>query len=402
MNVNDKYHQEPEIPAWSNPALEDHKFNKLHEKGIRGDAAFFARGRKVFFGDIHVHTNYSRCGRPNNGTVEKNLDDARNAKHDFIAIADHAEHMDDSDYRTYCRIIESANENGRFITLPAYEWASHTFPGNGHRNVYFREKFGPLWRGKDPKTDTPRKLALALRKQKQGVIAPRHHPPYVNDWNNVDDEYEPVIEIYSEWGNSEYEGCPRALAPRGPRRPWPGNYVQDGLIRGHQFGFVAGGDAHNVNPGAHGLTGVYSDDLTRQCVFDAIRNRYCYATTGTRILLDFSVNGFRMGSVILVPPQEWPQIFPLKIACAVVGTANLKKIELIENNRVVYEHLRWRGPANEMAFCYMDPDVTYYHRYYYVRVTQVDEHMAWSSPVFFDYIRPEDLSIQADNVRRGV
>jgi len=389
-----KYHRDFYVTNWSNSALEDHKQNKLHSKGVRGDDEFFAKGKNVLFGDVHVHTNCSRCGRPNNGSVEENIEYARDTgKHDFVAITDHAEHMDDADYKAYCKVIEAANEDGAFVTLPAYEWASSTFPTNGHRNVYFKEKFGPILRGKDPQSDTPRKLGMRLRRLKQETIAPRHHPPYVNDWNNVDDEYEPVIEIYSEWGSSEMDGGPRSLKTSGKRRPWPGNYVQDGLVRGHKFGFIGGGDAHNVKPGGHGLTAVYANQFDRAGIFEAIKNRFCYATTGTRILLDFQINGFPMGSVIQVPPKEWPEIFPLRISCGAIGTANIEKIELIENNRVIYTHERWRGPANEMSFCHIDEELTYYQRYYYVRLTQYDGHMAWSSPIFFDYIRPENLAI---------
>jgi len=384
----DKYHREISAPAWSNPPLEDHKGHRLMEVG---DAAFFKKGLKVFFGDVHIHTNYSRCGFPNNGNIAENLAYAREeSRLDFAAVADHAEHLEPKQYPGYCREVEAGNDPGRFVTLPAFEWASHTLPTNGHRVVYFRERFGPLMGGKDPRYDTPRKLALALRRIRPGVIAPRHHPTYVNDWRSVDPDFEPVIEIHSEWGCSERDGGP--LSPSPGRWPvWPGNYAQDGLARGHRFGFIGGGDCHNVRPGLNGITAVYADRLSRESVFDAIRSRHCYATSGAKILLDFQVNGHRMGSVLEAPLEEWPRLFPIQVACGVIGTASLARIELIENNRVVYTHLRWRGPASQMAFQLKFETVTYYPRYYYVRVTQTDGQMAWSSPVFIDYRVPPDM-----------
>ncbi len=81
--------------------------------------------------------------------------------------------------------------------------------------------------------------------------------------------------------------------------------------------------------------------------------------------------------------RDREDIHPLKISCAAIGTAGIKKIELIENNRVIYTQRRWRSVSTEMAFCLSRPDVRYYWRYYYVRLTQTDGNMAWSSPIWF-------------------
>jgi Protein of unknown function (DUF3604) len=370
------------IPSWSNPPLEDHKGYRLFSEG---PPELFAKGTKTFFGDVHVHTNFSRCGHPNNMSLEDNLIYSRkNADMDFVCIADHAEHMDDDQYKCYCSAIEAANDPGKFVTLPGYEWANSGPPVSGHRNVMFRENFGPIFRGDDSTTDTPAKLTKTLQALEQKSIMPRHHTTYLNNWNNFQEDMEPVVEIYSSWGNSECEGCSPIFSDDGRGKyPWPGNYVQDGLIRGYQMGFIGGGDAHSIKPGSNGITAVITDELSRENVFDAINSRRCYATTGPKILLDFNVNGFPMGSVIKVPASDWTDIFPIKISCAAIGTEKLKKIELIENNRVIYTQTRRRGPAEQMAFCFYQPNITYYWRYFYVRLTQMDGEMAWSSPIWF-------------------
>ena len=47
---------------------------------------------------------------------------------------------------------------------------------------------------------------------------------------------------------------------------------------------------------ASGLAAVWAAENTREALFDAMRDRQCYATTGERILIEFSINGESMGS----------------------------------------------------------------------------------------------------------
>jgi hypothetical protein len=375
--------REPDVPSWSNAALEDHKGFRLHTPGT---PAFFAKGTRTFFGDVHIHTNYSRCGHPNNMELAEKLAYSREAARlDFVAVADHAEHMDDAQYAAYCAAIDAADAPGAFVALPAYEWAGRGHPSIGHRNVMFRDGFGPIFRGNDPRWNIPRTLAEALRRTGLPLMAPRHHTTYHSNWNTFEPDLEPVVEIYSSWGNSECAGGAMERSADGANAPWPGHHVQDGLIRGYRMGFVAGGDAHCIKPGTAGITGVVAPALTRPALWDAIHARRCYATTGAKILLDFLVNGFPMGSVIAVPAGRWKEAFPLRISCAAVGTAPLARIELIENNRAILTQQVRRGPANEMAFCVVRREPTYYWRYYYARLTQVDGEMAWSHPIWLVY-----------------
>ena len=386
---SDAFRIEPDVPCWSNAPLEDHKGNRLTEVGT---PEFFERGTHTFFGDVHIHTNFSRCGYPNNMSVEDNLAYAREtAGMDFCCIADHAEHMEDDQYAHYCSAIEAANAPGAFATIPGFEWACHTHPTHGHRNVMFRDRFGPILRGNDDRYNSPRKLSEAVLSQDQPAIAPRHHPTYINNWDNFQPDTEPVVEIFSSWGNSECESGSIQMSDDGRRGPWPGNYVQDGLARGYRLGFLGGGDAHSIKPGSNGVTAVIAPDRTREAIFDAICSRRCYATTGPRILLDFYVNGYPMGGVVKVPAARWTEIFPLRVSCGAIGTANLRKIEIVENNRVVFTQHRRRGPSNQMAFSVQRTQVDYYWRYFYARLTQEDGEMAWSSPVWFVY--EEDVAL---------
>ena len=80
---------------------------------------------------------------------------------------------------------------------------------------------------------------------------------------------------------------------------------------GYKLGIVGGTDDHRGLPGSvtdhsppssdelpygGALTAVYAKKLTRAAVYDAIKGRYCYATSGPRIKLQFAARWWRSSS----------------------------------------------------------------------------------------------------------
>ncbi|NIS74992.1 MAG: DUF3604 domain-containing protein, partial [Deltaproteobacteria bacterium] len=61
---------------------------------------------------------------------------------------------------------------------------------------------------------------------------------------------------------------------------------------------VPDGDRYKFVPSKAGLTAVWTDLLSRHSIYDALRARRCYATTGERIIVEFWVDGHFMGEVI--------------------------------------------------------------------------------------------------------
>src|ERR1019366_1358965 len=64
------------------------------------------------------------------------------------------------------------------------------------------------------------------------------------------------------------------------------------------------------------MVAVYAPGLTREAIFQGLYHRRTYATTGTRIILDFTVNGAPMGSEIRTSE-------PPKITASAEGTARI-------------------------------------------------------------------------------
>jgi hypothetical protein len=90
------------------------------------------------------------------------------------------------------------------------------------------------------------------------------------------------------------------------------------------------------HPGNHtgrnlrgGLTAVYAKELTREAIWDAIRARRCYATTGPRLLLVVTADGHAMG-------EEFTTHVPPTISAEINGTVELEAVELFRGSQVIY------------------------------------------------------------------
>ena len=169
--------------------------------------------------------------------------------------------------------------------------------------------------------------------------------------------------------------------------------VQDAWRMGWRLGVIGGSDGHNLFADRiQGLTGVYATELTRPAIFEAIRKRRCYATTGEPIQLDFRVNGNLMGSEI--EASDGPVI-----EGTVEGTAKLISVEVVKfdgEKYVTAYRAQMDGPKSKVYW--KDPDFRA-AAFYYLRVAQevapglaarygklavnpFPSEMAWTPPVW--------------------
>ena len=163
--------------------------------------------------------------------------------------------------------------------------------------------------------------------------------------------------------------------------------VQTALARGYRLGIIGSGDTHDGHPGLGspgtqaGLAGIYATALTREAIFEALRARRVYATTGCRSLLRFHLGNKPMGSVVrLVNPAA-----PRKLRVSVLGDAPIAHLAIIKNNREVASR---RGDGLIATWNWSDPDPAQEGDYYYVRIAQSDGEWIWSSPIFIEVANP--------------
>jgi hypothetical protein len=269
---------------------------------------------RVYWGETHGHTGFAEGQGSPDGYYTFGRDVARL---DFLSLSEHDIWMDDFEWKTLQQMVEKYQAPGRFTTLLGFEWTSR-LPFGGHHNVFFRDAPGRR-RVANQKAPLLNELYEGLRQENQTedvLIIPHAHQP--GDWTASDPDMERLVEIQSGHGTFD----------------WFGNkYLQNGF----RVGFVGASDNHLGHPGYSGATNrqlgglaaALAPENTAGAIFDALRARTTYATTGERILLDATLDGARMGST-------GPAGGPRKIECRVSGTAPVDAIDVIKNGKIVY------------------------------------------------------------------
>ena len=141
------------------------------------------------------------------------------------------------------------------------------------------------------------------------------------------------------------------------------------------MGFIASGDHNSMGVGVAAL---WVKELSRDGILEAMRSKRSFATTGDKIIVDFRINGAVNGSLI-----KTSELSALSIK--VKGQRELEKIEVLRNSKVIKEFSINDGETEfEASFAdqdYMDEkDVLYY----YIRASQKNKEIAWSSPIWVD------------------
>ncbi len=331
-----------------------------------------AEGRLTLFGDIHQHSAHSDgCG-----SAEEAYLRARDYYHDdFAALSDHESFLGKRIGRgewAYLQAVANAYNHPReFVTLIAYEWTAKSHPGPGHKVVYTPPEGADIV----SRDDVPEGQVLLERVHAQGGFAVPHHV----GWTGANLEAhevtkQPVWEICSSHGCYEYADHP--LGQRGELRE---HMALNALRQGRRFGFIACSDSHGLlwhhgisrkrDSFRTGLTAVQATGRTRQGILEALRERRCYATSGTKIVLDVRANGWPMGSVIKTGE-------PVAVKVRARGTDVVKRIVLVGPEGTL--------ASAEGAHSYLELEAHVYAAFFYARIEQVDGEMAWSSPIFLE------------------
>jgi hypothetical protein len=222
----------------------------------------------------------------------------------------------------------------------------------GDRNVFFRREGRPIRRSSHilvegaTSTDavyTAGKLFEALCGEDCRVIA-HVGGRYADVKAAHDGRVERTVEVHSTWGTFEW-------------------LLHDAFDMGYRVGVVCHSDDHKGRPGATtpgastfgaigGLSCYFMPELTREALFEALRTRRHYGTTGTRLFLDVrgtfdaDVTGFSEDPQ-LGPAREFalreammgdivrPQAVPMTLCVEAIGTAPLERIDVLHGTQVV-------------------------------------------------------------------
>jgi hypothetical protein len=339
------------------------------------------RGRtlKLFYGDLHQHTDISVCNRLGDQSIEEDYQFMRDINRlDFACATDHGYNLNAYLWAYTGKLARVNEDPGRFVTFLAEEWTSsfeeysaqHPYGFYGHRNLILADPYFARW-WNSRNRQTPAEVWEELRKLNADFIHVPHQLADTGnvptDWDFVDERAQPVAEIFQVRGSYEYKGAPREAKNTTP----PGYFLQDAWARGIVIGVIASPD----HGGGYGKACVFAPELSRKAILEALRARHCYGSTAAKILLDVRVNDQLMGEKIAAAPRG-----PVTVKIVARCPADIDRIEVCRNNQFIYLN---RPDGREADLTFVDMAPLEGRSYYYVRLVQKDEEMAWSSPVWF-------------------
>jgi hypothetical protein len=189
------------------------------------------------------------------------------------------------------RLSREFDRPGAFVCIPGYEWSANTAVG-GDRNIHYRREGETIHRSThaqiadaadmgDERADAHTAHDLFEKLQGKDCVVVAHvGGRYADILYAHDAKLETAVEVHSAWGTFEWT-------------------LHDAFTKNYRVGVVANSDGHKGRPGAcypgasffgsqGGLTCFLSPRLDREAIFEAMRRRHHYGTTGNRMILNVS------------------------------------------------------------------------------------------------------------------
>ena len=301
-----------------------------------------------YWGDLHGQSGET-IGM---GSAEAYFRYARDAA--FVDMVGHQGNdfqITDAFWKKLNRLTAEFDKPGKFVCLPGYEWSGNTGMG-GDRNIFYRHEGRPIRRSShilvegETSTDaiyTADELFRALEAEDCRVIA--HVGGRYADLKYAHDgRVERTVEVHSSWGTFEW-------------------LLHEAFEKGFRVGVVCHSDDHKGRPGATrpgastfgavgGLTCYFMPELNRDALFEALRTRRHYGTTGTRIFLDLQATFDRPRNGILRGPQPgtrrrnsrctkpvWAtssgRALSDELSVEMIGTAPVERLDVLHGPQVV-------------------------------------------------------------------
>ncbi len=282
------------------------------------DPALVPPGHVRLWGDLHRHTDLSRCAASRDGTLSDQYRYAWDlAGLDFVAITDHYQHLNRAAWAAEMRALGRFHRPGRRLALPAFE---QTHPSLGHRNLFSAD---PEAARDAPFALGPPEDPLRAFDGEDWMAIPHQlaHAGSLYRWPPEAAVPHPVVELYQgNRGSFEAPGAPLHSFQADPAAP----HALDWLREGRRFGFVAASD-HVANGRA--FTAALVRERSREGVLEALRARRTYAASAPMAL------DLRLGA--LLPGQRGSVPGNAAAVLRFDAGAPLARVVWIRNGRVV-------------------------------------------------------------------
>ncbi len=274
------------------------------------------------------------------------------------------------------------DEPGSFVCIPGYEWSANTAVG-GDRNVHYRHEGEAIHRSShaqiadatdivDEASDAHTAHELFEKLKGKDCVVMAHVGGRYADIKFAHDPLETAVEVHSAWGTFEW-------------------IVRDAFEKNYRVGIVANSDGHKGRPGScypgasffgsyGGLTCFLAERLDRDAIFESMRRRRHYATTGNRAVISVTAETAAPAEVFDRDPATGPAKAEksrkvlmgdiarvagdeIELAIEVIGSAPIEQLDIFDGLdlietvrpytaadlgarvRLVYEGAEYRGRA---------------------------------------------------------
>ena len=345
-------------------------------------------GYSLYFGQLHSHTNISDGA----GSVTEAFEHASNVENlDFLAVTDHSNSFDNEsdpsvDLGTDLTGVSSewaqghaaadaitVQSNGTFVGIYGFEmtWSD----GFGHINTFntpgFESRSNSEFGNRSGSTEGYQNYYDKLVEVESSLSQFNHPGTTFGDFQDFA-FYTPQVDqriTLIEVGNGE-----GAIGSSGYFPSY--EYYTRALDKGWHVAPTNNQDNHKGNWGDSNTARsvVLAYDLTEEAIYDAIANYRVYATEDNDLSILYSLNGNAMGSIL--NKQEEGVTITAQISDPT--DSGDMKVEVIVNGGLVIGTQTVSGGEGTVTFRFDSND----YSYYYLRVTQADQNIAVTAPVW--------------------
>lgn len=329
-------------------------------------------------GQLHSHTNYS----DGLGDILEAYSWARNQSGvDFIAVTDHSQMFDNDmtatlDYHeseewAFTKAIaDQCNVDGEFVAIVGFE-QSYYDKTSGHINTYNTEGF------LSSNTVNLQEYYKAIEQNKDSISQFNHPGTTWGDFDNFGyysedrDDVIHLIEVGNGPGTQINQGYWRC-----------DSYYSKALDKGWHVAPTNGQDNHqrfwgDSNPFR---TVILAKELTREALFDAIREHRVYAAEDINVEVNYSLNGYIMGSEID------DQVGSVDINVTVTDpdvNDNVQEITVISNGGKAVAYKTIKSSSNTVNYqVSLEPPSK--SAYYFIKIKQKDGNLIFTAPIWIE------------------